>query len=116
MKSVEPLMCQASEVRDALLEVRDKTNDALTKTEVQSLSEGSYRFSICSVVWYDILIKIQAVSKLMQSPIMQVALSLLRKTRKELQYYRVSSFVGAQILAKKMCESLNVQADLKEKG
>ena len=46
---------------------------------------------------------------------MGTALSLLRKTRKELQYYRVSSFVGAQILAKEMCESLNVQADLKEK-
>ena len=119
MKSVEPLRYQASEVRDALLEVRDETNDALTKTEAQSLSEevGSYRFSICSVVWYDILIKIQVVSKLMQSPIMQVdtALSLLRKTRKELQDYRVSGFVGAQILAKEMCESLNVQADLKEK-
>ena len=72
MKSVEPLRYQASEVKDALLEVRDETNDALTKTEAHSLSGevGSYRFSICSVVWYDILIKIQVVSKLMQSPIM----------------------------------------------
>ena len=54
VKSVEPLRYQASEVRYALLEVRDETNDALTKTESQSLSEevGSYRFSIYSVVWY----------------------------------------------------------------
>ena len=52
VKSVEPLRYQASEVRDAVLEVRDETNDALTKTEAQSLSEeiGSYRFSLCSVV------------------------------------------------------------------
>ena len=62
------------------------------------------------MVWYDI--KIQVVNKLMQSSIMHMVttLCLLRKTKKELKD-RVSGFVGAQILAKKMCE-----ADLKEKG
>ncbi|KAM3833954.1 zinc finger MYM-type protein 1-like [Diretmus argenteus] len=119
VKSVEPLRYQAEKVRDALLEVRDQTNDSVTKTEAQSLSEevGSYRFSICTVVWFDILSKIQLVSKLMQSPKMQVdvTVNLLRKTQRELQDYRATGFVGAQTSAKELCESMNVEAVLKQR-
>ena len=43
-------------VREALIEVRGQTKDPVIKIEAQSLSEevGSYRFTICVVVWYDI--------------------------------------------------------------
>lgn len=56
---------QAAKVRDALLEVREKANDALVQTEAQSLAEkvGSYRFTICSVVWYDIFPKFNMSAK-----------------------------------------------------
>ena len=91
----------------------------MIKIEAQSLSEevGSYRFSIYTVVWYDILIKIQIVSKLMQSPRMQVdvALSLLRKTERELRDYLATGFLSAQTLAKEICESMNVEAVLQQK-
>uniref|UniRef100_A0A1A8BXN8 Uncharacterized protein n=1 Tax=Nothobranchius kadleci TaxID=1051664 RepID=A0A1A8BXN8_NOTKA len=78
VKSVEPMRYQGAAVREALIEVRDKTKDPAIKTEAQSLSEevGSYRFSICTVVWYDILSAIQHVSKLMQSPNMRVDLAV----------------------------------------
>lgn len=54
LKSVEPLRYEAATVREALIEVRDHTKDPIIKVEAQSLSEevGSYRFSICTVVWY----------------------------------------------------------------
>ncbi|KAJ8369786.1 hypothetical protein SKAU_G00098140 [Synaphobranchus kaupii] len=85
IKSVEALRYQAAEVREALLAVRDKATDGNIRIEAQSLAEevGSYRFSVCSVVWYDILAKIQHVSKLMQSSEMQldVAVDLLRETQ-----------------------------------
>lgn len=52
-----------------MLEVREKTNDFMIRIEAQSLAEeiGSFRFQICTVVWYDILSKIDTVSKLLQS-------------------------------------------------
>ncbi|XP_041860484.1 zinc finger MYM-type protein 1-like [Melanotaenia boesemani] len=119
VKSVEPLRYQGAAVRDALIEVRDNTKDSAVKAEAQSLSEevGSYRFSICTVVWYDMLSAIQHVSKLMQSPNMDVdlAVGLLKKTEQGLQNYRTSGFVTAQMAAKDICEDMNVEAVLKQK-
>ena len=69
------------------------------------------------MVWYDVLTKIQIVSKMMQSPKMQVdvALSLQRKTERELRDYRATGFLSAQMLAKEICESMNVEAVLQQK-
>lgn len=119
IKSVEPIRYQGAAVREALIELRDNTKDPAIKAEAQCLSEevGSYRFSICTVVWYDMLSTIQHVSKLMQSPNMDVdlAVSLLKKTEQSLQSYRTSGFVTAQMAAKDICEEMNVEAVLKQK-
>ena len=119
IKSVEPMRYQGAAVREALIEVRDHTKDSAIKAEAQSLSEevGSYRFSICTVVWYDMLSAIQHVSKLMQSPGMDVdiVVGLLKKTERGLQSYRASGFVTAQMAAKDLCEDMNVEAVLKQK-
>ena len=106
-------------MREALIEVRDNTKDPAIKHEAQSLSEevGSYRFNICTVVWYDMLSAIQHVSKLMQSPGMDadIVVGLLKKTERGLQSYRASGFVTAQMAAKDLCEVMNVEAVLKQK-
>ncbi|KAK0131568.1 Zinc finger MYM-type protein 1 [Merluccius polli] len=119
VKSVVPMRYQGAAVREALIEVRDQTKDPAIKAEAQSLSEevGSYRFSICTVVWYDMLSAIQNASKVMQSPNMDVdlAVSLLKKTERGLQSYRASGFVTAQMAAKDLCEEMNVEAVLKQK-
>ncbi|XP_023809021.1 zinc finger MYM-type protein 1-like [Oryzias latipes] len=119
IKSIEPMRYQGAAVREALIEVRDKTKDPVIKAEAQSLSEevGSYRFNICTVVWHDILSTIKHVSKLMQSPNMHVdlAVSLLKKTEQSLQSYRANGFVNAQMAAKEMCKEMNVEAILKQK-
>ena len=119
ISSVEAVRYQAAKVREALLDVRDKATDPVIKIEVQSLAEevGSYRFSICTVVWHDILTKIQHVSKLLQSETMQmdVAVDLLRKTEASLVSYRDTGFASAQVSAKEMCEEMNVEAVLKQK-
>lgn len=117
--SVQAVRFQSTEVRDALLEVRDKTKDPVIKTEAQSLAEeiGSYRFAICCVVWYDILCKIQHVNKLLQSVSMQidVALKLLETTEASLTTYRGDGFTSAQVSARDLCELMNVETVLKQK-
>ncbi|GAA6098534.1 zinc finger MYM-type protein 1-like [Tachysurus ichikawai] len=89
------------------------------RIEAQFLAEevGSFRFSVCSVVWYDILFFVQHVSKLMQSSDMQLDLTvdLLNKTHRSLTDYRISGFAAAQATAKDICDAMNVEATLKQK-
>ncbi|XP_076062381.1 uncharacterized protein LOC143037722 [Oratosquilla oratoria] len=118
INSIEVVRYQASNIREALLKIREVV-DPLTKVEAQSLAEevGSYRFLICTVVWYDILHHVNHVSKLLQSPKMQfdVAVDLLTKAKTSLTNYRRTGFASAQASAKDMCEEMNVEAVLKEK-
>ena len=106
-------------MREASIEVRDHTKDPAIKAETQSLSEevGSYRFSICTVVWYDMPSAIQPVSKFMQTPNMHVdlAVRLLKKTERGLKSNRASGFVTAQMAARDLCEEINEEAVLKQK-
>ncbi len=93
--SIHAVRYKAGQVREAL-EVRETTTDPVVKVEAQSLAEeiGFYRFSICTVIWYDILCQIQHVSKLMQSPSIQIDVDLLltcwkQRFRWQLQNYCV---------------------------
>ncbi|KAK0137692.1 Zinc finger MYM-type protein 1 [Merluccius polli] len=119
INSVQAVRFQTAEVRDALLEVREKATDSMVKTEAQSLAEevGSYRFSICSVVWYDMLAKIHHVSKSLQSVSMQldVALNFLRTAEASLVSYRSTGFASAQVCARDLCEEMNVDTVLRQK-
>lgn len=87
-----------------------QTSDPVIQTESQSLAEevGSHRFSICTVVWYDILTQIQQVSKILQSPSMQldVAVDLLKKTEASLVRYRDTGFASAQASVKDISKRL----------
>lgn len=98
--------------------MRNRTTDAIIGTEAQSLAEevGSYRFCICSVVWYDILAKIHHVSKMLQSVSMQldVALELLKTAKAPLTSYRGNGFCSAQVSTREL-EEMNVETALKQK-
>ncbi len=119
IKSIEPLRYQASKVREALLEVRENANDPMGEVEAHSLAEevGSFRFQICCVVWNDILSRINIISKLLQSVNMQldVAVSLIQKSKANLITYRTTGFNDAQVSAKEICEEMNTEPVLKEK-
>ncbi|XP_064083837.1 uncharacterized protein LOC135199610 [Macrobrachium nipponense] len=120
INSVEVVRFQAAKVRDALLEVRASTAEPAIKIEAQALAEevGSYQFSICTVVWYDILRKVQTVNKLLQSQCMHLDVELLtfsRRLETSLVSYRDTGFADAQTSAKEICEEMNVEAALKQK-
>lgn len=117
VSSIEAVRYQGPNIRETLLEVRDKTTDALTKVEAQALAEevGSYCFQICTVVWHDILSQVNHVSKLLQSATMQLDVVPLMKAKASLTTYRDTGFAAAQAIAKDICEEMNVEAVLKEK-
>lgn len=102
-----------------MTEVREKANDPAARIEAQSLAEeiGSFRFQICTVVWFDILSKINITRKLLQSPKMQldVAVDHIDKTNTSLKQYRFTGFSDAQTTAREVCENMNVEAELKQK-
>uniref|UniRef100_A0A3Q1FCV8 TTF-type domain-containing protein n=1 Tax=Acanthochromis polyacanthus TaxID=80966 RepID=A0A3Q1FCV8_9TELE len=113
IKSIEPLRCQAGKVRDALVNIWKKANNNIVEIEAHSLAEeiGSFRFQICCVVWYDILVMTNTVSKLLQSVNMQldVALNLIQTTKDNLISYRTHGFLDAQATAKEICEQMNTE-------
>ena len=74
---------------------------------------GSYCFCIFTAVCYEGLSKIQHVSKLMQSPSMQLV--LLKKARDALTSLRNTGFSVALTTAKAMCNEINREAELKQK-
>ncbi|XP_068250235.1 uncharacterized protein [Palaemon carinicauda] len=119
INSVEVVRFQAAKVRDAFLEVRASTADPAIKIEAQALAEevGSYRFSICTVVLYDTLRKVQTVNKLLQLQCMHldVAVDIHKKAETSLVSYRDTGFADAQTSAKEICEEMNVEAALKQK-
>ncbi|XP_048870698.1 zinc finger MYM-type protein 1-like isoform X7 [Brienomyrus brachyistius] len=120
VEALKPLRYEVSGVREALLEVRSQTKDPVMKVEAQFLAEevGSFRFLLCTVIWYDILNEIQHVSKVLQSETMQVsvAVNLLNQAEVALQSYRATGFVAAQSSAKDLCEEMNVEEVLTQKG
>ncbi|XP_023696748.2 52 kDa repressor of the inhibitor of the protein kinase-like isoform X1 [Paramormyrops kingsleyae] len=113
VEALKPLRYEMSGVREALLEVRGQTKDPVIKVEAQFLAEevGSFRFLLCTVIWYDILNEIQHLNKVLQSETMQVsvAVNLLNHAEVALQNYRATGFVAAQSSAKDMCEEMNVE-------
>ena len=119
LQSVHAVRYQASEIREALLEARQKINDPVAKVEAQSLAEevGSYRFLICCVVWCEILSRTNTVNKLLQSASMQlvIAVQLISNAKGSLTLYRDTGFSDAQTTARSICEEMNVEAVLKDK-
>lgn len=119
LQSIAAVRHQTKEIRDALLEVRQTVNDPAAKVEAQALAEevASYRFLICSVVWFDILTTINQVNKLLQSSSMQldIAVKLIESAKTSLSVYRQSGFADAQSTAKEVCETLNIEPELREK-
>ena len=69
---------------------------------------ASYRFLICSVVWFDILTSINQVNKLLQSSSMQIDIAVkLIESAKTSQ----AGFADAQLTAKEHCEALNIETE-----
>lgn len=94
---------ETSGVYNALVEVSEAANDAMAKSEAQSLAENilSYHFILCSIIWYDILNTINITSNLLQTENFDVAMAVncLETNMKYFQDYRKNGFQAAQTFA-----------------
>jgi hypothetical protein len=68
--ALTPLRYQMGEIYDALVEIRTTFKDAEAKAKAEGLARSMKKFQfICSVfIWYEVLFKVDKVSKTMQSP------------------------------------------------
>ncbi|XP_030410240.1 uncharacterized protein LOC115647690 [Gopherus evgoodei] len=113
VESVKTLRYQSEEVYEALVAISEEARDPKAKSEAQSLASeiSSFKFLTSVVIWYDILVKISSVSKIMQSPMMQLdsTLTLLNNTRDFLVKYREHGFKEAQVTARELAQALGVE-------
>ena len=69
IKSVKVIRYQAPQIRAALIELYDLCDDAISKSETESLVDAleNFEFLLGIVIWHDILFAINMVSKKLQN-------------------------------------------------
>lgn len=78
VESIKALKYQIGDIYDALVEIsEDLTYDPTARNEADSLAKKikKFDFLVCVVFWYEILNKINSVSKLLQSPDLNIVQS-----------------------------------------
>ncbi|CAM2114335.1 unnamed protein product [Caretta caretta] len=113
VESAKTLRYQSEEAYEALVAISEEARDPKAKSEAQSFASeiSSFKFLTSVIIWYDILVKISSVSKIMQSPMMQFdsTLTLLDNTRDFLVKYRENGFREAQVTARELVQALSVE-------
>ncbi|XP_078514769.1 zinc finger MYM-type protein 1-like [Lissotriton helveticus] len=117
LESVKAVRFQMSLILEALLQVSEMDKDVKTRSEATSLVSEleSYEFLLCLIIWYDILMRINTVSKLMQSENMQldVAVKHVQELLTFLTKYRHQGFTAALISANELADELEIQKEFK---
>jgi hypothetical protein len=112
--SVKAVRYQLPGIYDALLEMANTLHDTDSKWEAECLGNElkKYRFIVSLVIWYDILFKINVISKVLQSISMELdtCVSEIDKGIKSLFHYRDTGFAEAQCKARELAEDLDVEA------
>lgn len=100
----------------ALEEVLEVTNDPKTKRKANSLVShglGEYEFILSLVIWYDILVEANMVSKSLQSinTNLQISTGMLKSLLDFLKKYRINchGFENAKITANELAKDLDVE-------
>lgn len=113
--SVKAVRFQVGSIYDALIEVSESANDPKARTEAAALAHQikNYQFLVSLVIWYDLLLQVNIVSKLMQSDSMKldIAIQCLGKTTDFLSSYKKTGFLSAKITAKELAEELEMGPD-----
>lgn len=115
--AVKAIRYQLNEIIDALGEVSETTNDSVMKSESNSLGNeiNSYEFLLSLIIWYDILSKVNIVSKSFQAPSIDLGVSsdLLNGLIIYLQDYRENGFKSAKAVAKQIIPTLGIEEQFK---
>ncbi|XP_076894455.1 uncharacterized protein LOC143546747 [Bidens hawaiensis] len=96
VKSVKPIRFQLSDVREALLEVRDTGGDPKTTSDANSLKKNEFsdfEFIVSIIIWYEVLLNVNVVSQKLQSEDMIID-DAIDQVKKLINYFKKYREVG----------------------
>ncbi|KAL7596136.1 hypothetical protein Lser_V15G31190 [Lactuca serriola] len=113
VESVKAIKLQLVDVREALLQVGEKDNDAAIASEATSLAEkelSDFEFLVSTVVWYEVLNHVNIVSKKLQSKDMHLdnAITEIKKLIGYFKDYRETGFLKAIVEAKEIAIEIGI--------
>ena len=115
INSVKAVRYQIGGIYDALVEVANTAKDPKFSAEAMSLAKTlrNFTFLVTLVIWYDLLLQTNVVSKLMQKDDMQldVTVEILDKTIQFLTKYRQDGFEKSVVTATELGEELEMNRD-----
>ncbi|KAL4126320.1 hypothetical protein QTP88_010542 [Uroleucon formosanum] len=120
VNSIKAIRYQVPELITALEEVADNTSDPKTKSEAQSLVTNeleSYEFILSLIIWYEILVEVNTVSKTLQNINIHLdkCSNLLNGLIQFLKSFRMNGFESSKIKANEISDVLNIDKTFKKK-
>jgi len=115
VNAVKALRYNLPIIYDSFLEIFESTNDNIVKNTAHSIAEKivNYKFILSVLCWYDILQRINIVSKSLQSHQINIpqCLSLIKNVTEFLRNYRENGFINIEINAKDLAAQMNVSLE-----
>nr|XP_011460630.1 PREDICTED: zinc finger MYM-type protein 1-like [Fragaria vesca subsp. vesca] len=114
IESVKAIVLQAPQVREALLELaEERDTDSKIRSEAKSLATfelGKFEFLLGMVIWYDILGKVNIVSKSLQSEnmLIDIAMTKIKGLIASFEEYRETRFRQGINTAKELASSMKI--------
>lgn len=117
INSVKAVRFQVENVIGALKEIMETSDDPIAKSEAQSLINevGSFEFVLSLIIWYEVLVEVNIVSKHFQNPSMQldVLTKMLEGLIAFLKKYRDNGFETATETAKNLAIRIGIEPTFK---
>ncbi|KAK2635251.1 hypothetical protein Ddye_030043 [Dipteronia dyeriana] len=111
--SVKAIKYQTPQIREALVELHESSDNPKTKSEAESLANEfeNFEFLIGMTVWYDILFSINTVSKILQSKnnCIDITIEHLKGVISFFENYRENGFTSTMIDAKSIACDMKIE-------
>ncbi|KAL4119032.1 hypothetical protein QTP88_011905 [Uroleucon formosanum] len=118
VNSVKALRFQLPNIIEALEEVSETSNDSIAKSDARSLITEicTYEFILSLIIWYDILVQVNIVSKSLQGKDATINISndMLQSLLAFLKSYRETGFMNAKIIANNLADEIEVEPAFKK--
>lgn len=111
--AVKAIRYQTVDFYDALIELAEHTNDPIAQSEAESLAKElkSFKFLVALAFWYEILVRINDLSKQLQKESINLgeAVDSMERINKWLKEYRQGGFESAETDANEIANELETE-------
>ncbi|GKC60163.1 zinc finger MYM-type protein 1-like protein [Tanacetum coccineum] len=113
VECVKAIKFQLSDIREALIQVSEKDNDSVIQSQAKSLATnelGDFEFIVAVVIWFEILQRVNLVSKKLQSDdmLINVAMTEVQDLISFFKDFRVTGFSNAIDVAKQIAIEMDI--------